>query len=256
MRRAEAGRSRAAEPVGARAAVKDALERTLAERIGRLLTPLTAIEVAARDPQSGAALRALALRLVEAGGVLPRGAAPDALAPPQREQLRGLGVRIGALDLYHPALLRAAPLALWMALARVWGIAPPVCPETFAPVLKVTGALAGYRALGGESLRVDLAEKLLRAAHAKRVTAPRRRFALDPALAVSMGLSTAGYARLLRLAGFEVRAPRPVEPDRYGPPGPPLWQWHPPRPRQPAPPPAAPRPTSGAFAALSVWAAE
>ena len=238
----------------ARAAIQDALERTLAERIGRLLAPLAAIEAAARDPDSGAALRALALRLVEAGGVLPRGAALDAFAPPQRERLRALGMRIGTLDLFHPVLLRAAPLALWASLARVWGIAPPAYPKTFAPVFKLAGPVAGYRALGGESLRVDLAEKLLRAAHAKRVTAPRRRYALDPALAVSMGLSTAGYAGLLRSAGFEVRAPRSLQPGQFGPSAPPLWQWRPPRQREPTPPPTAPRPTRSALAALTEWA--
>ena len=238
----------------ARLAIQAALENTLAERIGRLLAPLVAIEAAARDPHSGAALRALALRLVEAGGVLPREAEIDALAPLQREALRALGVRIGALDLFHPAMLRATPLALWSVLARVWRIAPPTSPEMLAPVLKVGVPVAGYRVLGAESVRVDLAEKLLRAAHTKRVTAPRRRFALDPALAVSMGLSTAGYARLLRLAGFEVRAPRPFESARYGPPAPPLWQWRPPR-RAAPDPPAVPQPARNAFAALSVWAA-
>ena len=239
----------------ARASVQDALERTLAERIARLLAPLVAIEAAACDPHSGASLRALALRLVEAGGVLPRDAALEALAAPQRERLRALGVRIGTLDLFHPALLRRAPLGLWAALARVWGIAPAAHPKTFAPVLKLAGTLAGYRTLGAESLRVDLAEKLLRAAHARRVTAPRRRYALDPGLAVSMGLSTAGYAALLRLGGFEVRVRPPLAPAQFGPPTPPLWQWRPPRVRKSGPPNPAPAPTSSVFAALSEWAA-
>ena len=242
------------DPV-ALAAIQDALDQKMADRIVRLLAPLAAIEAAARDPQAGAALRALAMRLVEAGGVLPRSAALETLLPEQRERLRTLGVRIGALDLFHPALLRAAPLTLWAALARVWGIAADALPEALLPVRKATGAVAGYRALGTESLRIDLAEKLLRAAHAKRVAAPRRRYALDPALAVSMGLSTGGYARLLRLAGFEVRAPRPLEPQRPGPPAPPLWQWRPPGSRVPAPPLAAPRPSHEAFAALTAWAA-
>ena len=239
----------------ARAAIQDALERTMADRIVRLLAPLAAIEAAARDPQAGAALRALALRLVEAGGVLPRSAALESLLPEQRDRLRTLGVRIGALDLFHPALLRAAPLTLWAAMARVWGIAIAALPEALLAVRKEAGAVAGYRALGAESLRIDLAEKLLRAAHAKRVTAPRRRFVLDPALAVSMGLSTAGYARLLRLAGFEVRPPRPLEPKRPGPPAPPLWQWRPPSSRASARPPSPPRPSREAFAALTAWAA-
>ena len=238
-----------------RAAIQDALERMLTQRIGRQLAPLVAIEAVARDPQAGAALRALALRLVEVGGVLPRSGVLEPLIPAQRERLRALGVRTGALDLFHPGLLKPASLALWAVLAQIWGVATPASSQALPPVLKLAGAPAGYRTLGSESLRVDSAEKLLRAAHAKRVTAPRRRFALDPALAVSMGLSTAGYARLLRLAGFEVRAPRPLEPQRPGPPAPPLWQWRPPSSREPALPPAAPRPSREAFAALSAWAA-
>ena len=238
----------------ARTAIQGALERMLAERIARQLGPLVAIEAVARDPLAGAALRALALRLIEAGGVLPRNGALEPLLPVQRERLRALGVRTGALDLFHPRLLKAAPLALWAVLAQVWGIATQSPSETLPVVLKAAGAVAAYRTLGRESLRVDSAEKLLRAAHAKRVTAPRRRYALDPGVAISMGLSTAGYANLLRLAGFEVRAPRALASDHAGPPAPPLWQWHPPRSREPtvtASPALAPR---DAFAALTAWA--
>jgi ATP-dependent RNA helicase SUPV3L1/SUV3 len=235
-----------------RATIKLALERTLAERIDRLLAPLAAIEEAAREPGSGPALRALALRLVESGGALPRDDALDGLAPAQRERLRSWGVRVGALDLFHPGLLRPAPLTLWTALAQVRGMTPPKRIESLPPVLKIAHPVTGYRNLGTESVRVDSAEKLLRAAHDRRLRAPNRRFALDPALAVSMGLSTAGYARLLRLAGFEVRPPRHLDPHRYGPPAPPLWQWRPPRRRQAS---AAIRvaPPDGAFAALSEW---
>ncbi|MDP3677418.1 MAG: helicase-related protein [Novosphingobium sp.] len=239
----------------ARAAIKDVLNRVVAERITRLLAPLAAIEAAARDPRSGPALRALALRLVEAGGTWARTAMVEALEPAQRERLRGLGVRMGSLDLFHPGLLRPEPLALWTKLARVWGIAPPALPGSRAPVLKASRPVAGYRNLGAEAVRIDSAEKLLRAAHNRRVTAPRRRFALDPALAVSMGLSAAGYARLLRLAGFEVRPPRELVAGRFGPPAPPLWQWRPPRSRGPAAQPSLVRPVSGAFAALSEWGA-
>jgi ATP-dependent RNA helicase SUPV3L1/SUV3 len=238
-----------------RGAIQEALERMVASRIGRQLMPLVAIEGVARDIQAGAALRALALRLVEAGGVLPRGSTLEPLLPAQRERLRALGVRSGALDLFHPGLLKSAPLTLWAALARVWGVAAPAPSETLPPVLRLAGPFAAYRTLGGESLRVDSAEKLLRAAHGKRITAPRRRYALDPALAVSMGLSTAGYARLLRLAGFEVRPPRPLTAERFGPPAPPLWQWRPPRIRDTAAPALPQRPSREAFAALSAWAA-
>ena len=70
-----------------------------------------------------------------------------------------------------------------------------------------------------------------------------------------MGLSTAGYAALLRLGGFEVRVRPPLAPAQFGPPTPPLWQWRPPRVRNSGPPNPAPAPTSSVFAALSEWAA-
>jgi hypothetical protein len=60
---------------------------------------------------------------------------------------------------------------------------------------------------------VDLAEKLLQAAHRTRtegaIGGRTRRFALDPALARSMGLTTASYAALLRAAD-SARGPAPA----------------------------------------------
>jgi ATP-dependent RNA helicase SUPV3L1/SUV3 len=51
---------------------------------------------------------------------------------------------------------------------------------------------------------------------------------LDPALARSMGLTTASYAALLRQAGFRAAVPRPLAEGQAGPPAPPLWHWRPP----------------------------
>ena len=70
-----------------------------------------------------------------------------------------------------------------------------------------------------------------------------------------MGLATAGYAALLRAAGFRVHMPRALENEAHGPPAPPLWDWRPPR-AQPVvaalpsrmPPPGG---FTGAFAALA-----
>jgi hypothetical protein len=55
----------------------------------------------------------------------------------------------------------------------------------------------------------DVADKLLRLAHERRERSRKKRdFVLDPALAISTGLSTESYARLLRMAGFVARIPR------------------------------------------------
>ena len=239
-----------------RETVLAALERMVEARIERELGPLRRIAEAAGDATAGAALRAVALHLVEAGGVLPRAAVAEPLTPDQRERLRKLGVRLGTLDVFVPAVLRPAGLRLWTTLALAWGLAPPAAPAGYEPVI-AGQSVTGYRVLGREALRVDLADKLIRAAHARRTAAPRRRFALDPALAVSMGLSTSGYARLLRLAGFQVRVPAILPPDRPGPPAPPLWEWRPPHARAPAraSESSAAKPVHAGFAALSAWGA-
>jgi len=168
----------------------------------------------------------------------------------QRDRMKKLGVRIGALDLFVPAMLRPAPLKLWATLATVWGARPPAPPVTANPVISGKEPLAGYRRLGAECLRVDLAEKLLHAAHRTRLTAKGRRFYIDPGMARSMGLSTASFAALLRAGGFRVFMGRPLPNGAHGAAMPPLWEWRPTRPGTTAEVISLPPPT-GAFAALA-----
>jgi ATP-dependent RNA helicase SUPV3L1/SUV3 len=121
------------------------------------------------------------------------------------------------------------------------------------PVLPLAGRQLpppGYRALGRQALRLDMAEKLLHAAHAARVKAGRRDFVLDPALAVSMGLATAAYAQLLRLAGFQAIPPRSLPEGAFGPLALPRWRWRPPRRAAPEVRPVS-SPSNSAFAALA-----
>ena len=222
------------------------------------LAPLRKLEAAATDPAAGPELRALLIRLVEAGGLLDRGTSGlDRLDPGQRTMLRQLGVRVGALDLFVPAMLKPAALTAWQDAAQVRGgrMIPPA--PGMPPVLPLAGKVApppGYRALGKQALRIDLAEKLLHAAHGLRVGSGKAPFGIDPAMAVSMGLGTAAYAQLLRLAGFQPIMPRALAKGAFGPPAPLKWRWRPTRrqieaqktARRPTPPPA-----TGAFAALA-----
>ena len=193
------------------------------------------------------------ITLVEFGGMLERRASGiDRLAPVQRSMLTKLGVRVGALDLFVPAMLRPRALALWRELALLLGrkLAPP--DPGMPPVLAATSRSSppGYRPLCKQLLRLDMAEKLLREAHASRVCAGRRSFALDPARAISCGLTTGSYARLLRTAGFHPLLPRQLGECESGPPAPLLWRWRPPRSATESvtPPPHRPH---GAFAALA-----
>ena len=236
-----------AVPAAPRAKVRSAVEQWLAWRL-KPLAPLARIEAASREAGSGPDLRALLIRLVEAGGVLPRGdSGVDRIDRRRREQLRRLGVRVGALDLFVPALLRAAPLGLWRQLAAVSlrQRLPDVAPA-MAPVLPT--APLGYRRLGKLALRVDKAEELLREAHGRRASARGREFVLDPAVALAMGLTTAAYARLLHLAGFRPLGRRALAERAHGPPAPLRWRWQPLRSAATA---ALPPPPDGAFAALA-----
>lgn len=193
------------------------------------LAPLAALEAASLDPASGSDLRALLIRMIEGGGMLDRAASGvEKLSPPQRDRLRQLGVRIGPLDLFHPAMVKAAPLHLWQAASGKTGpIAKPMAP-VIKPLEKATPR--GYRRLGQEALRIDRADRLLREAHARRKSAGGKApFTLDPAEAVKIGLSTRAYAHLLRLGGFRPILPRELAPDVHGPCAPLVWRWQPPR---------------------------
>ncbi|MEO6716682.1 MAG: helicase-related protein [Novosphingobium sp.] len=230
------------------AALADWLDKALSP-----LAPLRKLDAASLSSEAGPELRALLITLVEAGGMLERSTSGiDRLAPAQRGMLARLGVKVGALDLYVPAMLRPVALGLWHELATVLGQRLRAAAPGMQPVLTADNRPAppGYRSLGKQLLRRDMAEKLLREAHGGRVAAGRRAFALDPARAISCGLTTASYARLLRTAGFYPLLPRPLSEGEAGPPGQLLWRW---RPTRPAPESMAPptyRP-DGAFAALA-----
>ena len=83
-------------------------------------------------------------------------------------------------------------------------------------------------------LRIDLVEKIARAAHEAR--GKDRMAKLDPALAVSLGVGGATLSRIMRALGF---LPAGQEPGLD-------WRWRG-RPRRAE----RPQPTNAAFAALS-----
>jgi ATP-dependent RNA helicase SUPV3L1/SUV3 len=239
-------------PTSQRPLLLATIEGWLAGRIAAELGPLCRLAEAACATDSGADLRALLLRLVASGGVLPREETGlDRLDSRQRDLLRRLGVRTGALDLFLPAMLKPGPLALWCRLVGVRGEAPGLPPPSLPPVVSAKVPPAGYRRAGAQAIRVDLAEKLLQTAHRRRIGAPGLRYSLDPVLARSMGLATAGYAALLRAAGFRVHMARMLDASTYGPPAPPMWDWRPPRTAPPNPAARHAPPPTGAFAALA-----
>jgi len=99
----------------------------------------------------------------------------------------------------------------------------------------------GFRPLGAQAVRVDLVERIARAAHDSRAKGKdgRKPFAPDPALATSMGLRPETLARLMAQLGFRSA--------RGGEGQPPRWIWQGLTPVAPA----KPAPTDNAFAALA-----
>jgi ATP-dependent RNA helicase SUPV3L1/SUV3 len=207
------------------------------------LAPLRAAGRAARDSASPAAVRALLAMLVDEGGIIAREAVAEPLAALDREQRRAvtkLGVRIGALDLFMPAVLKPEAMR-WRAAFRAAaaGRAMPALP-TRASVVLATPAdrtlltRLGFRAAGPQMIRVDMAERIAARAHEVRATGKGE--AIDAALVTSLGLQPAAVAKLMRDIGF-----RPAE-EAAG------WVW---RGRERRRPPRGPEQGSAAFAALA-----
>ena len=229
-----------------RALLAQALAHWLEARLAPL-APLRAIEAASEDLAAGSEVRALLLTLIERGGTTPREAAGLAIVPKEkRPLLRRLGVTIGALDVFVPALLKPAPRQLLHAI----GADPRPLDQSMAAVIAGARHLpAGYRRAGTQAIRIDMAEKLFRAAHERRAKAPQRaaqgasgrHFAVDTALGTSMGLAPENFERLMRDAGFRA-GPQPVLADGvHGPPPPRPWSWRAPhRDGQPRRTPSAP----------------
>jgi ATP-dependent RNA helicase SUPV3L1/SUV3 len=163
--------------------------------------------------------------------------------------LRRLGVTIGALDVFVSALLKPAPRRLLQAI----GADPrPLRAAMEAVIAGERPVPAGYRRAGGQAIRLDLAEKLFRAAHEQRASAGARGFQVDPSLAVSMGLTPENFRTLMRDAGFRPGQARALPPAALGPPAPVWWSWRAPRKDRKAPERGTgPAREGGAFAALA-----
>jgi ATP-dependent RNA helicase SUPV3L1/SUV3 len=146
--------------------------------------------------------------LGDAGGVLPRRALAGSIAGLEHEDrktLHRLGVRLGPLDVFVPALLKPASQQ-WRAILQSvrTNQAMPALPAAGAATLDghadTRGAALAYRRLGGQWLRIDLADRL--ASHAHKVRSAGGDQPVDAELAISVGLDEAAIAKLMDEVGF------------------------------------------------------
>ncbi len=214
------------------------------------LKPLERLADAARSPDTGSQGRALLLALIDGHGVIARSRAGIEHLPAElRPFLRRLGVVFGALDIFVPALIKPAPRTMLSELRMDRrplqpGMVPTIAGRSGQPP-------AGYRRAGDQFIRVDMAERLTSAAFRARSDAGKRRFVLDAALPISIGLTQQNWRRLLGDAGFRCEIAPSLRPKQYGPPRPDSWQWRPARTKPSGRSrPAPPRP-NGAFAGLA-----
>nr|WP_247711259.1 helicase-related protein [Qipengyuania vesicularis] len=247
----EASREVAALPDNARKSLLDSLDSWLDKRL-EPLEPLRKMHIASANPDAGSQVRALLLNLIAGHGFVTREKAGiEHLPKDMRPFLRKIGVTFGALDIFAPMLLKPAPRQLLSEL----GVDRRPLQEAMLPVIPDAKKLpAGYRHAGSQAIRLDLAEKIFRAAHEARTKADKqRRFRLDLALPISIGLEEKNAERLLGQAGFRVQRARPLAEGAFGPPRPDSWEWRPSRRKQQRQKPAreqAPREGS-AFAGLA-----
>ncbi|WP_394730236.1 helicase-related protein [Altererythrobacter sp. GH1-8] len=215
----------------ARQRLESGLQTWLAPQL-EALAPLGKLAEAARDPAAGSEARALLYTLIARHGLVAReNAGLEHLPKELRPFLRKLGVTFGALDVFAPALLKAAARQMLHAL----GLDKRPCNEAMLPVLseaqvKLGPLPAGYRLAGSQAIRVDLAEKILRAAFQARVKVGEERnerFVIDEALGISIGLEAANLRRLLGSAGFRLHAAPAIVEGVFGPPIPDQWSWRP-----------------------------
>lgn len=224
--------------------VQARLDTWLAGQVARYLPVFVQLDAILRDAAAGGPLRAVAGALLEAGGLLPRraiGRQVEALDPPARKRLARIGVTIGTLDLFAPALVKPQA-AQWRRMLMRLGEGPREGATVLPKGAPGADLPHGFRPLGQQAVRVDLVERIGRTAHdarARQSKTGRAPFALDPALATSIGIQPDTLARLMAQIGF-----RTARPDAGGRP---QWLWQGMTPN--AKPTAAPR--DNAFAALA-----
>lgn len=192
-------------------AITERAEAWIQTQLAKHMGGLVALNQLAADAATDGVVRALAARLADAGGIAGRQFLADTLTALPKEAraiARKAGIVFGALDVYHHAILKPAA-ARWRAAlfsAQTEKPMPELPPESAVHLKEWNFASAadcrnaGYRKIGDEYVRIDLAERVIKKAHEARGEALE--FGMDMAFATSLGLSEEGLQSLMRDAGF------------------------------------------------------
>lgn len=188
-------------------------------QLAKAMGGIVGLQALAQEAGVEGNVRALAVQLADAGGIAGRQYLAEAIAGLPKEArgaARKGGIVFGALDIYHHAALKPAA-AKWRAAlfaARDDRAMPELPPESAVHLKEwkfahpADARNAGYRRIGDEYVRIDLAERVIKKAHEAR--GQGNHFGMDMAFATSLGISDAGLKALMRDAGFRA-ADAPVE---------------------------------------------
>ena len=186
--------------------VRRRLQSWLDRRLSHDAGPLLSLRDAALDGTA----RGVAFALTEALGCVPRrGLAPQiaALDKAGRQALAEAGVRLGALSVFMPAMLKPARSRcaglLWWAWSGA-GTPPPksgsaVAMDRDPAVPDACYAALGRVPLGSQVIRADIAERL---AGRLRKAARREPFAVDPGLLKLAACKRAKFDDILDALGY------------------------------------------------------
>jgi ATP-dependent RNA helicase SUPV3L1/SUV3 len=194
-------------------------EAWIEEQLAKAMAGIAGLQALAQEADVEGNVRALAVQLADAGGIAGRQYLADAIAAlpkDARGAARKGGIVFGALDIYHHGALKPAA-AKWRAAlfaARDDRPMPELPPESAVHLKEwkfahpADARNAGYRRIGDEYVRIDLAERVIKKAHEARGQA--NIFGMDMAFATSLGISDMGLKALMRDAGFRA-VDAPVE---------------------------------------------
>ncbi len=200
-------------------ALRDVTNRAqtwMGEQIAKHLGGVKALLELSQNPHVDGSVRALAVQLADDGGVSSRqrlSGALQSLAKESRGAARNGGIIFGALDIFHHAALKPGA-AKWRAAlmaARNDKAVLPMPPESAVHLKdwKFINAMhsyaAGYRRIGREYLRIDLAERIIKKAHEAR--GKDINFAFDMAFVTSLGVGEEAFSVLMQDAGFKKSKP-------------------------------------------------
>ncbi|CUH63786.1 Superfamily II RNA helicase [Thalassovita gelatinovora] len=188
--------------------VQRRLQHFIDRKIAALFEPLLAL---GRDETLTGLARGFAFQMVENIGVIPRAQIADdvkALDQDARSALRKHGIRFGQFTIFMPVLLKPAPTRLRLVL---WSLAKglDIFPEAPPPGLVTVptdpqspegyDSMAGYRAAGTRSIRIDMLERL---ADMLRAEDSRGGFEAKPDMLSITGMTLEQFADLMQGLGY------------------------------------------------------